>query len=205
VKTKLNLFDIKCYFEKRKKTYLLAFGFIVVGIIVGIFIATSSERYLSLLKSSDKTLFDYINGKISFSKQFFSLFLKFFLPMVVVFVVCLSSYSSFLGFVFLAYNGVLFFLNTYAIIAEFGITGVLSFVFLILPTNLLLFAVLIFFFEVCGSRCKMAKAYRNAFYGFGEMEFWFKLLLGVIVGFIAAFVLTFVFLIVLKSHIFMIY
>ena len=73
----MNLFDIKCYFEKRKKTYLLAFGFIVVGVIVGIFIATSSDRYLSLLKSSDKTLFDYINGKISFSKQFFSVSSKF--------------------------------------------------------------------------------------------------------------------------------
>ena len=197
--------ELKYYISKRKNTYITSLIFVLVGIVIGVFIASSSDRFLSLIKSDDKILFDYINGKVSFSKQFFRLLLKFVLPMVVVFLLTVSSYSSFLGYVFLAYNGALFFLNTYAVIVEFGLIGVLSFIFLILPVNVILFLSIIFYYERCLERCKLAKRQQKMFSGFVESNFWMGTLVVFGVALTVSVALTFINLIVLKNYIFMIY
>lgn len=178
--------------------------FVLIGIVIGIFIVATSERYLSLIKADDKVLFDFINGKATFSKQMFRLLSKFVFPLIVLFLFNLSGYTSFLSFLFLSYNGVLFFMSSYAVIAEFGFAGALSFIFLFLPVNVLVIAEMIFFNEVCWTRGNLAKKYKRFFFGFDE-SFWIKILFVIAAALVVSVFLTILYLVVLKNHIFMIF
>lgn len=195
---------MKYYLSKRKKSYFFGLLFVFIGIVVGVFIVASSDRYLSLIKADDKVLFDFINGKAVFSKQFFRLLSKFVVPLVVLFLCNLSRFTSFLSFLFLLYNGVMFFMSSYAVIVEFGFAGVLVFILLFLPVNVMLFAEMIFFNEVCCSRCQLASKYKRFSFGFDE-AFWLKLFLAIMAALVVSLFVTIIYLIVLKNHIFMIF
>ena len=185
-------------------SYYLGLAFVLIGFVIGIFIVVTSDRYLSLIKAEDKVLFDFINGKAVFSKQFFRLLSKFVMPLVVLFLCGLSRFTSFLSFLFISYNGIMFFMSSYAVIVEFGFAGVLAFVLLFLPVNLLLFAEIIFFNEFCLSRCNLAKKYKKFSYGFDSV-FWLKVVLTVLLAILVSVLITTSFLLVLKNRIFMIF
>ena len=68
--------DIVNFFKKNQKVFFTFLIFLTLGLVVGIIIAFSSDSYLSLLTTSNKTFFDYVNGKVDFSKQATNLILS---------------------------------------------------------------------------------------------------------------------------------
>lgn len=200
----LSKYDIVRFYEEKKKTYFLSLGVFILGIIIGVIIAISSDRIMSLLKTEDKVLFDFINGKVTFSKQIFKLFRKFINPLIIIFLLCLTPATSGLSFVYFGYLGAMFFLNSYALITEFAFSGILSFVLLGLPVNIVLIASQIFFHEMCFSRCRLSKKYKDFKFGFND-AFFLKLIILLLAGIIFCVAITLILILVLKNYVFVIF
>lgn len=205
MKNLIDINEIKYYLYRKRKIYFLGLIFIVIGIILGIVMAVSSDRFVTILKTDDKVLFDFIKGKVSFSSQFSGVLLKFLIPISLLFLFNLSRFTSFFSFAYFSYLGCLFFLNGYAVITEFGFSGVLSFIVLSLPANLLIFAVLLVFNERCYSRCETAKRYKQWSYGLNSGEFWQKNLIVILFGLVCSILIVGFLLLVLESRVFMIF
>ena len=113
MKSLFSAYDLKYYFNERKKVYLLVLMCLIVGVIIGVFVVVSNDAYLSLLKAEDKVLYDFINGKASFSKQVARMVSKFVLPLIILFVCNISYYTSFISLLFVTYEGALFFMYVF--------------------------------------------------------------------------------------------
>jgi hypothetical protein len=176
----------------------------LIGIVLGVIMAVSSDRFISLLKTDDKVLFDFIKGKASFSAQFSRVLIKFIIPIILLFLFNLTHYTCFLSFGYFIYSGALFFLGGYAVITEFGFSGALSFILLGLPVNLLIILLLTGVQELFFTRCMGAKRYKKWTFGF-DADFWFKFLIAVGFGLICSVLIVVFLLLVLESRIFMIF
>lgn len=202
--TKYSLYDLKYYFLKNKKIYLFFLFFFFIGIIVGIVIAFSSDSYLTLLTSKDKVLFDYVNGKASFSKQSTKILSSFIIFQIIVFLLNLNFYSGLVSFLLISYQGSLFYLSLAALISQYGFSGVLTTLFLIIPINVFLVGINILFSGFCLTRSFEAIKHKRFSFGF-EKEFWIVILLFFVFEIVFSYVISFLLMLVLKRRFFIMF
>lgn len=91
-----------------------------------------------------------------------------------------------------------------ALISLYGMSGIMNFLFITLPINLLYLSVLIFYLVTLLERCCKAKTYRDFSYGFDNV-FWTKIAgtFGVVI--LICLISSLVYPLFLKSAIFVIY
>lgn len=185
--------------------YLSFLFFFFLGIIFGVLIAASTDSYMSILSSSDKTLFDYINGSVSFSKQTTRLILRNIVFLAIIFLCNLNFYTGLLSYLFVSYQSALMMLVVCAVISLNGLTGIIVSIFCILPLNLVLLVNSIFFAEVCLSRSLSAKDNKLFSFGFDEKLFWLKVLSSLLFVIVFSCLINLLYMIVLRNRIFIIF
>lgn len=201
----LSIYDIGYFFKKNQKIIFFFLIFFVIGIICGVIIASSSDSYLSLLTSSDKVFFDYVNGKANFSKQTMKIILSSVFLELIFFALSLNFFSSLLSFVVVAYQGSIMFLSVSAVIAEYGFRGVMMTLLLSLPVNLIILASNIIFACICFNRSYMAFKLKRFSYNFNEGSFWLWVIGIMIFNIIFSCLINILFVIILRSRIFIIF
>lgn len=197
--------DLKYYIKKNRGFYLSFLIFFVLGVVIAVFICVSTSSYLSLLSSSDKVLFDYVNGSVSYSKEATKLIFKLLMVDLLVFVLNLNFYSGLISYAIISYQSCLMFLSIVAQISAYGFTGFLIVLFLQLPVNLVMFALNIAFAVTCLERSYNATLSKNFALGFQDKSFWLTIFLISIVGVIFSLLIVFVFIVILRMRIFIIF
>lgn len=197
--------DFKMYLKRNKNIFICLLCCVFIGILLGVFIVVSSESYLSILTSSDHVFFDYVNGNVSLSSQASELIVNNLIFELIVFLLCLNYYSGLVTYALVSFQSMLLFFSLSATISEFGFSGALLSIFLALPTNLVLLAGNLIFCLVCLSRSFETERFKCFKMGFDRKSYW--LALGTLVGFsiVISCLIILLFMIVLKSRIFIIF
>ena len=197
--------DVKQFFRKNQRVIFFYLLFLVIGIIVGIFISISTDSYFSVLNNSDNIFYKFVNGKVSYSGETIKLIFKNVLFELVIFALCLNVYSGFLSFVLMSFQSALMFLSIVAVVSNLGFSGVLLTLFLSLPVNFVFFASNTLFSTVCFSRSINSFRQKNFKTGFDERSFWLTILGLVLFNIIFSCLINLLFMLVLKSRIYIIF
>ena len=205
MKQNFPFYEIKYFFKKNQKIYISFLIFLLLGIALGIIIASSSDSYLSLLTSSDKLFYDYVNGKVSFSKQFTRMIVSSVILNLIFFMFSLNFYVSMFSYLVMSYQGLLMFLSVTAVISEFGFRGILMTIFLILPVNLILLAESIVFASICLERCYAAHRNKTFSHGFQDKIFWTSIFWVLLIDIIISIAVTMIIGLLIRSRIFIIF
>lgn len=200
-------FFISYHFKQKKTFYIWFFISLFIGVILGIVLHFTSNFGGYLLSDSDQQIFDFITKDISAFDFFLSKVFDFIIAFCVVFLCCLSIYSSFLVYVFFAYQGMIFGSICCQIISLYGILGIVNVFILLIPINIILFCFLFFEGAVCMSRASLAKKYnidfKNSFYY--ERYFFKQIIFDLIFAFCFLFFVTLIMLVALRSISFVAY
>ena len=197
--------DVKQFFRKNQRVIFFYLLFLVIGIIVGIFISISTDSYFSVLNNSDNVFYKFVNGKVSYSSETIKLILKNILFELVIFSLCLNVYSGFLSFVLMSFQSALMFLSIVAVVSNLGFSGMLLTLFLSLPVNLVFFASNTLFSAVCFSRSINSFRQKSFKAGFDERSFWLTILGLILFNIIFSCLINLLFMLVLKSRIYIIF
>lgn len=197
--------DFRAYLKRNKNIFICLLCCVFVGILVGVFIVVSSDSYLSILTSSSHVFFDYVNGRASLSGQVSKLIGNNLMFELVVFLLCLNYYSGLLSYAFVAFQSTLLFFSLSATISEFGFSGLLLAVLIELPTNIILFACNLMFCLVCLSRSFETARFKNFKMGFDRKSYWLSICALVLFSIAFSCLVILLFMLVLKSRIFMIF
>ncbi len=194
--------DIRLHLKRNRGIYFAFMMFFLIGVFIAIIVVSSNESYLSLMTSKNKTLYSYINGTANISELFWNQIFKFLVPLILLFLLGLNFYSSLISFIFITYQSTIFVMSASAIISLYGLSGILNFLLIMLPVNLIYFAGLIFFSITVIARARQANIQRNFAYGF-DREFLLKVLAVVIFVILLSAISSLIYPLFLKSAIFM--
>ena len=196
--------DIRIHLRRNSFYYITFILSIIISIIIGVIIVISNESYLNLLVSSNKNLYSFINGKFSAMQIFKSVFFKFLYPILFVLILGMNFYLCIFSYLIVIYQFTIFFMTTFAVIQLYGISGVLTSFFIIVPVNLFFFCILIFVSVTSLERSKLAKNNRYFKEGYNSLYF-IKIFFSIILLLAVSFVVAFIVPLILKSSIFSIF
>lgn len=167
-------FDELKYNLKKDKTVCLAFFVsFLLGIVIGVIIAITSDSYINILSSSGNIFTKMINGSSETSKLFWSSIFKMIVPLILIFVCSLNFYSGLISFVVVFYQSVMFVLSLVATISLSGFAGIFVVIFVYLPLNICFLFALTLFAINCMTRSKQSLKLKNFSEGFNSSWFWF--------------------------------
>ena len=198
------MFDVRFHIKQNRKIYFMLFLCLIVGVVFGIAVAASSDEFLNLITSKNKTLYSYINGSADYFKIFWKRFLIFLAPVLLIVALGVFAYVSLFAGLFLSYQTALFVLSCTALIKIYGLTGFLSVLFFVLPVNLIYLAVLVFASCFCITRSFVALKNKKFWMGFDEW-FFMKLFAVILVLFVLSLVSCVVVALFLKNANFLLY
>lgn len=167
-------------------------------------IVFASDNYLNLLNSNSKILYLMINSKLEKFKIFFNVLFKYFMPYMIVFLLSLNFYLAKICYLFFIYQFSLFLMNVSAIITIYGFSGAIVSLIIILPTNLIFFASLIYFSVICSERVELADRTKYFKEGFDRF-FFLRVFCCLVLIILLASVVVFVFPMILKNYTFYIF
>lgn len=177
---------------------------LIIGLVFGIVVAASSDEFLNLITSKNKTLYSYINGSADYFKVFWKRFLIFLAPVLLIVALGVCGYVSLFAGLFLSYQTALFVLSCTAMIKVYGLTGFLSVLFFVLPVNLIYLSILVFLSCFCITRSFIALKNKRFWMGFDEV-FFIKLFTVIFLLLILSFVSCVVVALFLKNANFLLY
>jgi len=198
------VYDIKFHIRHYKTIYFMFFLCLIIGVVCGLVIIFSSESYLALLTSKNKSLYPYINGTANYVANFWKQFLFFIGPLVLIFMLNMNYYTGVLSYLFITYQSGLLALSCAAIIKTYGVSGVFNVLLVVLPINILYLCIMVFFSVTCLVRSRQAFLGRNFAYGFNRV-FYSKIIWSFIAVLVLSVVVCFVYPLFLKSSIFIIF
>ena len=159
-------------FKKNKKTCFFIFIVALLGILTGVFTAINYCNGATLINFNDFSLCKYLSGELGSLELFFS---RFFSYTIVVLIVTISSFSVFIlpvNFFLIAYRGYLLSLNVSIMVIMYGVGGIMTGIFIILPCQLLSL------FLICAYVCVANnKAFMKRRYGRCDFKLWDKFLI----------------------------
>ena len=141
--------NIKRYFYENRLCFLLLSGVFFLGLITGIFVAIKRCDFLSTEILNKFLTYKLLSCKISC----FSFIIQKFLFLILIFA-CIKLLSK-IKLAILSFMGLMFFMSYYlgllvsTIIVLFGFVGVLNSIILLLPFEILIYTVLIFYIVYC--------------------------------------------------------
>lgn len=198
------MFDVRFHIKQNLKIYFMLFLCLIIGLVFGIVVAASSDEFLNLITSKNKTLYSYINGSADYFKVFWKRFLIFLAPVLLIVALGVCGYVSLFAGLFLSYQTALFVLSCTAMIKVYGLTGFLSVLFFVLPVNLIYLSILVFLSCFCITRSFIALKNKRFWMGFDEV-FFIKLFTVIFLLLILSFVSCVVVALFLKNANFLLY
>ena len=201
----LSAFDIKIHLKQNKGLYFCFVFSMLVGLVVGFVIVASNDSYLALLTSDNKVLYSIINGTAKSAELFWRKFLNFIIPLALIFLLSLNHYAGYLSMVLVGYQSSLFVMSSCSIISVYGVSGVLNFLFLSLPINVLYLLTLIFYSVVCLKRSKQAATRKSICFGMSDHLFLLQVVICFLIVSGLVFVGTIIFPLFIKNAIFIIF
>ena len=194
--------ELKQHFKDNWLSYFLVSIFLLVGIGIGLYISLTGYKYTSLLSGADKHILDYITGAAAYTSIFYSRLLNIIVCFLIILVLSLSKYSSFLAFIFLSYQTALATLSCAALITLYGLSGILNVILFVIPINLANFIALSFELCVNLERANARSRFRLGFFeSFKENGFVFKIFLSLILLVVVCLFHSFILPIFLKSFV----
>lgn len=152
----------------------------IIGIVVGFVLVFSNTSFVNLLTSSNKKLYTLINGTADYMGLFWKKFLSFSFPLVLLFLLSLNYYLGVICYLFITYQFALFIMSCAAVVKLYAMAGFLNVFFIMIPINLMFFAVLFYVTVTLLRRTRMSHKYKDFWCGF-DNEFWIKLLASVLI------------------------
>lgn len=196
--------NLRYYFKKNQTVMVSLLIFFFVGIVIGIFVALSSDSYISILSTSDKNFYGFVKGDASYYLLVKNLIIKNVAFEFIIFLLNLNYYSGLLSYGFISYQSALMYLSMIAVVSEFGFGGVLSVLFISLPLNLILFFINLLFTLICINRSKLALKSKSFTFGF-DKNFIAKILLIILTVIVFSCIVGFIFFLILKSRNFILF
>ena len=196
--------EIKFHFKENKTLYFMLFLCLIFGFVIGFVLAFSSTNFVQLLTSSNKSLYAMINGTADYMGLLWKKFFGFAFPVVLLVVLNLTYYISLFGYLFITYQSALFILSCAAVIKTYSVSGVLNVVFLMIPINIVFFAVLFFAEVICLNRAKLAFKVKQFSYGYDSV-FFLQIVICVAMLFLVSLFACVVYPMFLKNSIFLIF
>ena len=157
--------DIKEFVITNKILFLISFLFIFIGLVIGVVIEIKTTDTLTIFASSTASLTDIITGDYSAGTLFFSCFKKVFLATVILFVFSLTKITSFLNYIYLAYQGMLVSATATNLIYLNGLTGALNVVLFTVPVNLINLLIIAYASSLFIKRRDYQRSYNKTFLG----------------------------------------
>ncbi len=151
------------HLNSSKGCFVIAGISCIIGIVIGIILAFGTRSYFNLLTNNNQTIIKYIAGSASLTELFWSRLFSTMLAIIILFICSLHYYSSFLGYCYLTYQSALLAIISKTIISFYGFSGVINFIFLLLPTNLVLLTLYILLFSIFVRRAKLTYRYKTNF------------------------------------------
>lgn len=156
--------DVKQFILSNKILFLVSLLFIFIGIVIGIIVEVTTTDTLTIFADSTASLAEIITGDYSASSLFFSCFKKIMLAVIILFVFSLTKFTSFLNYVYLAYQGMLVSMTATNLIYLNGITGALNVILFTLPVNLINLLLIAYASSLFIKRRELQKTYRKGFF-----------------------------------------
>lgn len=199
--------DIDRFFKRSGWLMFIFVLAVMLGVLFGIFTISSDLSFSSILNLSDKLIFGYMSGTSSGSASiFFTKLLEFLFVFVLVFLFCLSIYSTFLAFLFVSYQAFLLVIVCSTIIGLYDFVGILNVILIIIPINLLFFALLFFVVSISTLRAFDAKRFNmNLGVSFKYSKYFQTLTLCVVLAIAISFVFAFILPLLLKCFLLIVY
>jgi len=175
-----------------------------IGIVIGIMIALSKSSYLGLLNIKNKNMINYINGTISPIAIFWESFSSFILPFVIIFLLSLNFYLSYLNFIIIIYQSSLLFLTSLALVESYSFLGFLKIFLINFPVNVIYFIALFIWVVLCFNRAKISHKYKYFCAGF-DYKFFMSLMRCLFAVLILSLFIAVVLPLILKTAIFILF
>ena len=176
--------DVKQFIVSNKILFLISFLFIFIGIIVGVIIEIKTTDTLTIFVSSTASLTEIITGDYSAGTLFFTCFKKVFLAVIILFVFSLTKFTSFLNYIYLAYQGMLVSATATNLVYLNGISGVLNVVLFTVPVNLINLIIIAYASSLFIKRREYQRAYNQSF--IGSFSAYSGQIVGLIIGILLA-------------------
>lgn len=195
-------YRIKEHFKRNAFYYVLLAIFLLVGLGVGIYISITGYRYTALLSTADKNMFSYITGDAPYTSIFYSRLINVLLCVVIIVVLNLTIYTSFIGYVFMGYQAALMVLSSAAVITMYGLPGILNVVLFILPVNIANILIMSMLLVTGTERAKLQSSYKLKFAeSFKENNYFMRLLIFVAALFVLCLFHSFILPLLIKSFV----
>ena len=146
-------------FQNNKKCCFILFVVALIGILTGVFTAINYCNGETLINFNDFSLCKYLSGELGTLELFFS---RFFSYAIILTIVLITSFSVFvvpINFFLLAYRGYLLSLNVSIMIILYGIGGIMTGLFIILPCQLLSLVLIAVFMCISNEKAFTKKKY----------------------------------------------
>ena len=146
-------------FNNNKKCCFILFLVALIGILTGVFTAINYCNGQTLINFNDFSLCKYLSGELGTLELFFSRFLSYAIVMAIVLVTSCSVFVVPINFFLLAYRGYLLSLNVSIMIILYGVGGIMTGIFIILPCHLLCLLLIAAFMCMSNEKAFMKKRY----------------------------------------------
>jgi len=205
-KSFFNKNDITEHFSKCKNLYIITVVTLIISIIIGIVLSFGDFNYLSILNSSDNKIFDLIIGDFKPKEMYYLKLKNILLFFMIIFLLNTNVYSSFLSFVYLGYQFLLFVFTCIGVVNLNGFVGLINVVFLLIPINLIYYFIMVVFNCVLVNRAFVAYKYRYKFLDSFKSENVLRLIIVCfILSIIVCFVYSYIVPLFIKSLVFVVY
>jgi len=189
--------------NKSKLLYISMVSFFCV--CLGIYFGLVEFDFLDILKRDDGILFDMVRGETDLMYLFWGKILECFCILLILVLFNLHYFFSFLNYLFISYQSIVFGATCISIIGNYSIQGVFC-VLLILPINIMIFFIIINLIIILQGRAKFAYRYNIRFIDSINYLHTPKRIGVCVVGFVlVCLIYAVVFGILLKSFVFSIY
>jgi len=152
------------HFNIHKKYYYFSIISFIVGLLIGLILSFTEYAYMSLLNSSDNIIFDYITGEASYLSIFYSRIKDICLCVLIIFILNITIYTSFLSYIFVGYQMCLLVLSCAALIIMYGFSGILNVILIMLPINILNYFILNIINSLCVGRASRQRRFKESFF-----------------------------------------
>lgn len=156
---------IKSHVNINRRQYLIASLVLLMGIILGVYLVGGEYIEDIIYTTIDLDLSDVVLGEASGIKLFFMNFKALIIPFVIIFVLNVNRFTSFLSYFYLGYQGLLLGASISAVVGESGLAGLFNTLLIILPINVMNLFVMISMVVVCTKRMSISRSMRLSFAG----------------------------------------
>lgn len=152
-----NIKGVKRFIALNKRLYLLNLLVFIIGVVAGAILVLAGQMDETVYTSLEVSIVDIITSDYSGISLFFSGIVRLIIPITIIFVMFLTRYTSFLGYVYYAYQSLLLGGSVASLVTSSGVAGLINALFVVLPINLLNFFLISSSLIVFYKRLKLAR------------------------------------------------